>query len=277
MSLAPGSENEADIETNLLLEAIFHKYSYDFRGYSIGSVKRRLKAALSHFRLDSVSEIQKQVLHDPKFFSGLVQFLTIPTSEMFRDPTYFKALREKVFPILMTYPSLKIWIAGCSTGEEVYSFAILLQEEGLLDRTTIYATDINPVSLKKAELGIFPLDRMKDYTLNYQNSGGRRELTDYFTAQYDSVIFDKKLRKNVVFADHSLATDSVFSEMQLVSCRNVLIYFGRQLQDRAIGLFYESLSHRSFLGIGSKETLRFSAYDSKFQTFSAEEKIYQRR
>ena len=186
-------------------------------------------------------------------------------------------MREQVFPILATYPSLKIWIAGCSTGEEIYSYAILLKEAGLLDRTTIYATDINPKSLKKAEQGIFPLDKMKEYTVNYQRSGGVNPFSDYYKTDSNSALFDRSLKKNVVFADHSLATDSVFSEVQLVSCRNVLIYFDQDLQKRAFDLFYESLSRRGFLGLGSKETLRFSKYDALFEQFAKDDKIYRKK
>ena len=269
--------DDFDIEIRLLLEAIFEKYSYDFRGYSMASVKRRITLALGRFEARSVSQLQDRVLHDPEFFLKLVQFLTIPTSEMFRDPEYFLAMRTQVFPVLRTYPSLKFWIAGCSTGEEIYSFAIMLREEGLLEKTTIYATDINPVSLKKAEAGIFPMDRVRDYTLNYQKAGGAASFSDYYTLGYDSALIEKSLRKNVVFADHSLATDHVFSEVHVVSCRNVLIYFDRDLQDRAIGLFHESLSHRCFLGLGAKESLRFSKYDGLFEDYCRSEKIYRRK
>lgn len=266
-----------DFEIQLLLEAIYQKYSYDFRSYSMTSVRRRVATVLTHYGFKSVSGLQERVLHDPGFFSELLQFLTIPTSEMFRDPPFFMQMRESVLPILQTYPSLKIWIAGCSTGEEVYSYAILLHEAGLLDRTTIYATDINPRSLKKAEQGIFPLDKTRDYAENYRRSGGQNDFNDYLVADAKAVIFDRKLKENIVFADHSLATDSVFSEVQLVSCRNVLIYFNRELQNRALGLFKDSLVRRGFLGIGSKESLRFSGYEKDFEYFSQSEKIYRRR
>lgn len=266
-----------EIEAKLLIDAIYEKYSYDFRGYAMASIKRRLGTVLSRYEFKTISALQEKVLHDPSFFMTVLQFLTVPTSEMFRDPSYYLVLREKVIPLLKTYPSLKIWIAGCSTGEEVYSFAILLKEEGLLERTTIYATDINPVSLKKAEEGIFSSDKVKDYSTNYLKSGGKHNLADYFQMSYGATLFNKDLKKNIVFADHSLATDSVFSEMQLVSCRNVMIYFNRELQDRAIGLFSESLSHGGFLGLGSKETIRFSSHINDFNDFSKEEKIYQRK
>ena len=265
-----------NFELKLLLETIFEKYSYDFRGYAMTSVRRRVLSAMSKFDIQTVSRLQERVLHDDGFFFELLQYLTVPTSEMFRDPNYFLTMREKVIPILKTYPSIKVWIAGCSTGEEVYSFAILFKEENILDRTMIYATDINPASLKKAEQGILPLDKVKEFTLNYQKSGGKASFSDYYTANYGSILMDKNLRKNVVFADHSLATDQVFSEVQLVSCRNVLIYFEKELQDRALNLFWESLPRKGFLGLGSKESIRFSTLSNQFTEFAKDERIYQR-
>lgn len=270
------SEHFVDFEVKLLLEAIFEKYSYDFRGYALASVKRRLATALGQFEISSISGLQERVLHDRLFFSQLLQYLTIPTSEMFRDPEFFLKVRTEVFPILETYPSLKIWIAGCSTGEEIYSYAIILHEIGLLERTTIYATDINPISLKKAEQGMFPIDKIKEYSVNYRRSGGTKDFTDYITTNSQFGLFERKLRENVVFADHSLATDSVFSETQYISCRNVLIYFDRELQNRAFSLFHESLVRRGFLGLGLKETIRFSSFDKHFSTFSKDEKIYRK-
>ena len=269
-------ERNAEIELRLLIEAIYLKYSYDFRDYSGASVKRRVAHALRQFELKTISALQERVLHDPSAFMQLLQFLTIPVSEMFRDPGHFLAIRQEVVPLLKTYPSLKIWIAGCSTGEEVYSMAILLREEGLLERTIIYATDINPTSLEKAKQGIFSMENIRGYNENYLKAGGKRLFSDYYTAAYDYAIFDKSLRENVTFADHSLATDSVFSETQLVSCRNVLIYFNKGLQDRAFGLFHESLSRRGFLMLGSKETLDFSAYSSRFETLTRPERIYRK-
>ncbi len=206
----------------------------------------------------------------------LLQYLTIPTSEMFRDPSYFLALREQVVPHLHTYPSLKIWIAGCSTGEEVYSMAIMLKEEGLLERSIIYATDINPHSLERARKGVYALERMRAYTASYQMAGGRGAFSDYFTAAYDNALFDRSLIENVSFADHSLATDTVFSETNLVCCRNVLIYFNRKLQERALGLFHESLCHRGFMGLGSKESIDFSAHASSFEPLVKAERIYRK-
>ncbi|KIH83345.1 Chemotaxis protein methyltransferase CheR [Pseudomonas batumici] len=269
-------ERSSDIELRLLIEAIYLKYSYDFRDYSGASIKRRVQHALTQLDCATISALQERVLHDPAAFLQLLQFLTIPVSEMFRDPSHFLEIRREVVPLLRTYPSIKIWIAGCSTGEEVYSMAILLREEGLLERTIIYATDINPHSLEKAKQGIFTLDSVRSYAGNYLASGGKRDLAEYYHSAYGYAIFDKTLRENVTFADHSLATDSVFSETQLISCRNVLIYFNKKLQDRAFGLFHESLCHRGFLVLGSKETLDFSSYGKRFEALVKQERIYRK-
>jgi len=266
-----------DIELRLLIDAIYLKYHYDFRGYAAASLKRRVKSALSHFRCESVSRLQDKVLHDPSSFPPLLDFLTVPVSEMFRDPPYFQALRDLVVPVLRTYPSLKVWVPGCSTGEEVYSLAILLREEGLLERTLIYATDINPRTLQKAEAGVFAADRIAGFTENHRRSGARCSLSDYYTAAYERAVFDRSLKQQIVFSDHSLATDSVFAEVQLVSCRNVLIYFDRPLQDRAIGLFHESLCRKGFLGIGAKETLRFSSHANGFAELSRDDRLFQKQ
>ena len=266
-----------DIEMRLLIDAIFLKYHYDFRGYSGPSLKRRLTAAMSRFGCTTLSQLQDKVLHEPTTFPPLLDYLTVQVSEMFRDPGYFRALREKVVPLLRTYPSLKIWVAGCSTGEEVYSLAILLHEEKLLSRTLIYATDINAHALEKAEAGVYGIDRIAGFTVNHRNAGGHGSLADFYSAAYGNAVFDKALRSHVVFSDHSLATDSVFAEVQLVSCRNVLIYFNRELQDRALGLFREALCRKGFLGLGSKESLRFSSHADDFDTVVAGDRIYQRR
>ncbi len=269
-------EHNTDIEIRLLIEAIYLKYSYDFRDYSGASIKRRIHHALRQLDCNTISALQERVLHDPTAFMQLLQYLTIPVSEMFRDPEHFLAIRREVVPLLRTYPSIKVWIAGCSTGEEVYSMAILLREEGLLERTIIYATDINPQSLEKAKQGIYSMESVRTYTENYQRAGGQETFSKYYTAAYGNAIFDSSLRDNVTFADHSLATDSVFSETQLVSCRNVLIYFNKKLQDRAFGLFHDSLCHRGFLVLGSKETLDFSAYTDKFEALAKPERIYRK-
>jgi chemotaxis protein methyltransferase CheR len=266
-----------DIEIHLLLEALHRRYHYDFRHYAQASIKRRLRQARQQLGFDSFSAMQDAVLHDPAMLPRLLDYLTVQVSEMFRDPGYFRAMREKVVPHLRTYPSLKVWIAGCSSGEEVHAFAILLREEGLLERTLIYATDINPSALKIAASGIYAMERIKTFTENHQKSGGKTSLSDYYSAAYGRAVFDKSLRSRVVFSDHSLVTDAVFAEVQLVSCRNVLIYFDRALQDRATGLFHGALARKGFLGLGSKESLRFSAHAGAFTEFVREEKIYQRR
>ena len=265
-----------EIELRLLLEGVYLKYQHDFRQYSVASLRRRIVSAMQKFDCATVSQLQGRVLHEPDVFAQMLQFLTVQVSEMFRDPAYFKAIREQVVPVLRTYPSIKVWIAGCSTGEEVWSMAILLHEEGLLERTLIYATDINTESLEKAEAGIYSLERLPEFIQNYQQSGGTGSLADYFTADHSEALFDRRLKKRMVFADHSLATDSVFSETHFVSCRNVLIYFRPELQARAIGLFSESLVHKGFLGLGTKETLRFNRHADLFSDFAQAERIYQR-
>jgi chemotaxis protein methyltransferase CheR len=266
-----------DIEIRLLLDAIFRKYHYDFRGYAMASIKRRLKQAREFFKCATFSILQDRVLHEPAMLPKLLSYLTVQVSELFRDPAYFRAIRELVVPYLRTYPSLKIWVAGCGTGEELYSLVILFREEGLEDRTIFYATDINPDALKRAEAGVYELDRIPLFTENHRQSGGPSSLSDYYTAAYGAVVLDKSLRKRTVFSDHSLVTDSVFAEMQMISCRNVLIYFDREFQDRAVGLFANSLTHKGFLGIGTKESLRFSRHSDEFTDFARDVRIYQRR
>ena len=273
----PASEPVEDIEIHLLLEALYRRYHFDFRHYARASIKRRLRQAREQLGFVTLSALQDALLHDDALMTRLLDYLTVQVSEMFRDPDYFRAIRDKVVPHLRTYPSLKFWIAGCSGGEELYSFAILLHEEGLLDRTLLYATDINPAALETARKGIYALDRIAAFTRSHQRSGGKSSLSDYYSTAYSRAVFDKKLREKVVFSDHSLVTDAVFAECQFVSCRNVMIYFDRPLQDRAVGLFRDSLSHRGFLGLGSKETLRFSGHAGAFTEFVREEKIYQRR
>ncbi|WP_449393611.1 CheR family methyltransferase [Devosia riboflavina] len=265
-----------DIEIRLLLEALFLRYHYDFRNYAMASIKRRLRQALEQLGFSTFSAMQESVLRDPDMLPQLLRFMTVQVSEMFRDPSYFRALRERVVPHLKTYPSLRVWVAGCSTGEELYSLVILFREEGLEDRTLFYATDINHDALETAQAGIYALDRIPLFTQNHRLSGGKSSLSDYYQAAYGRASLDKTLRKNVLFSDHSLVTDSVFAEMHLISCRNVLIYFDKTLQDRALELFEQSLARRGFLGLGSKETLRFFSNASSFTDFVREEKIYQR-
>jgi chemotaxis protein methyltransferase CheR len=265
-----------DMELKLLLEAIYMRFHHDFREYSMASLRRRVSQALVQLNCPSVSRLQEKLLHDADAFSALLQYMTVQVSDMFRDPGYWRSMRQLVIPVLRTYPSLKIWIAGCSTGEEVYSFCILLREEGLLERSLIYATDINATSLRRAQAGVFELDRLPRFSGAYREAGGRGSLADYYTAAYDSAVFDKTLARNVVFSDHSLATDSVFSEVQLVSCRNVLIYFNAILQERAIKLFHGSLVRKGFLGLGSKESLRSIAAGAAFDEVVREDRIFQK-
>jgi chemotaxis protein methyltransferase CheR len=268
---------EFDLEFRLLIDAIYHVYHYDFRGYAPASLRRRMKTAMGRFGCATLSQLQDRVVHEPQVFAALLDHLTVQVSEMFRDPPYFRALREQVVPLLRTYPSLKVWIAGCSAGEEAYSMAILLREEGLLARTLIYATDINPHTLQRAAAGVYDVGSVAGFTLNHRASGATSSLSDYYTAAYGRAVLDKSLKEHIVFSDHSLATDSVFAEVQLVSCRNVLIYFDRELQDRALGLFSESLCRQGFLGLGSKESLKFSSRAGAFDCFDKQERIYQKR
>ncbi|WP_312236644.1 CheR family methyltransferase [Stenotrophomonas sp.] len=265
-----------DLELRLLLEAVYQRYHYDFRNYALSSLRRRMRHAMARFDCTTMGELQHRLLHEPETFAQAMQYFTVQVSEMFRDPGYFKVLREHAMPVLRTYPSIKLWIAGCSTGEEVWSMAILLQEEGLLDRSIIYATDINPDALQAAESGAFPLERTAQFSRNYLAAGGTGSLSDYYSSGYGNVVFDRRLKRNIVFADHSLATDTVFSEVHLVSCRNVLIYFQRALQDRAIGLFHEALVHRGFLGLGSKESLQFGAHANDFEACAREQRLYRK-
>jgi chemotaxis protein methyltransferase CheR len=270
-------EKTEDIEIRLLLDAILHKYHYDFRGYSMASIKRRLMQARDRFDCRTFSQLQDRLLHDKTLFPELLAFLTVQVSELFRDPSFFRAIRESIVPHLKTYPSLKVWVAGCSGGEELLSLAILFREEGLEERTMFYGTDINPKALERAEVSVYELDRMSLFTENHRLSGGKSSLSDYYTAAYGSAVFEKSLRRRAVFSDHSLASDQVFAEVQLICCRNVLIYFDRGLQDRAVGLFKESLARKGFLGLGSKESLRFSAHSDAFDDFIRTERIYQKR
>lgn len=265
-----------DLELRLLLEAVYEKYRHDFRGYSVASMRRRARQAAAALGCSTLSQVQDRILRDRRAFSVVLRLLTVPFSEMFRDPHYFLSIREKVIPALSTYPAIKVWIAGCSTGEELYSMAILLAEEGLLERTFLYATDVNPEALRAAERGVYALDRVQAFSANYQRAGGRWSLSDHYAAAYGGVAFDRSLRARAVFADHSLATDDIFAEVHLISCRNVLIYFDRALQERAIGLFRGSLVPGGFLGLGRGETIRSCTSAGAFLDFAPEHRIYRR-
>lgn len=267
----------AELEARLLLEAIEARFGYDFRGYSRPSMLRRLDAARERLGCRTISALQERVLHDPVALPELVGLLTVQVSEMFRDPAYFRALRERVLPFLATWPSLKVWVAGCAEGEELYSLVILFREEGLEARTLFYATDISPAALASAEAGVYPLERIPLWTQNHRVSGGRSSLSLHYTAAHGRAAMDRTLRQRVVFSDHSLASDEVFAETHLVSCRNVLIYFDRELQDRALRLFRGSLVHGGFLGLGAQETARFSRHADAFEAFAPTERIHRRR
>lgn len=269
-------KDSVNMEVELLIQAVYLRYQYDFRQYSRSSLRRRLEQAVIRFHCSSITELLEKVVHEPNFFPKLIPYLTVNTTEMFRDPMYFKAVREKVLPFLQTYPSCKIWVAGCSTGEEVFSLAITLKELDM-KKYLIYATDINPMNLEMAQKGIYNLDTVRKASRNYQLAGGLTSLSDYYEAAYDSAQFDPGLLKNVVFSDHSLATDSVFSETHFISCRNVLIYFERDLQNRVLKLFEDSLTRDGFLGLGTKETIQFSSIKNSFTTIDPENRLYQKR
>jgi len=264
---------EANLELELLLEAIYRRFHYDFRAYSRGSLHRRLTDALKAFGCATLSGLQERLLHDETAFPALIRYLTVQVSDLFRDPSYFSTLRRDIVPVLCTYPSVRLWIAGCSTGEEAYSFAILLEEEGLLDRCMIYATDINPDALAIAKAGAYSGDRLSQFEKNHGASGARTPLSNHYTLAHGSAYFNRNLRRKILFSDHSLATDGGFAEMQLISCRNVLIYFDRSLQNRALDLFKESLCRRGFLGFGLQESLRFTAREHSFSELT--ERWYQ--
>jgi chemotaxis protein methyltransferase CheR len=264
------------IEIDLLLEGIYRHYGFDFRSYAYSSLKRRLWKRIEAEGLPTISELQNLVLHDTSAMERLLFDLSVTVSAMFRDPGFYRVFRQKVIPLLRTYPFIRIWHAGCSTGEEVYSMAILLEEEGLYDRARIYATDINEVVLARARDGIYPVDRMQEYTQNYLKAGGTRSFSEYYTAKYDSALFSNALKRNVVFSQHNLVTDRSFAEFNVILCRNVMIYFDRELQERVHKLFYESLPVYGVLALGSKESLRLSKYESCYEPVDAREKIYRR-
>jgi chemotaxis protein methyltransferase CheR len=264
------------IEIELLLEGIFQHYGFDFRSYAYASIRRRLWKRIEAEGLNTISELQDQVLHKPPMMEKLLLDLSINVTSMFRDPGFYRVFREQVVPTLRTYPFIRIWHAGCATGEEVYSMAILLEEEGLYERSRIYATDINEVVLQKAKSGIFPLDRMQEYTENYIAAGGKRAFSDYYTAMYGGALFSPHLTKNVVFSQHNLVTDRSFSEFNVILCRNVLIYFDKTLQSKVLTLFYDSLAMFGILALGSKESLRFSPYEECYEQINGPEKIYRK-
>ena len=265
-----------DIEVRLLTEGIFSHYGFDFRDYSMPSLRRRVWKRVYAEGLSTISGLQEKILHDPASMERLLLDLSINTTAMFRDPSFYLAFRRKVVPMLRTYPFVRIWHAGCSTGEEVYSMAILLQEEKLLDRCRIYATDINEAVLPRAKDGIFPLNTMQENTSNYIAGGGAGTFSQYYTARYDYAIFRPSLRENVVFAQHNLVTDSSFNHFNVIFCRNVLIYFNNTLQDRVQHLFLDSMEMFGILGLGKKETIRYSAVSENYDEIDREERLYRR-
>jgi chemotaxis protein methyltransferase CheR len=264
-------------EIFLLLEAFYQKYGYDFRQYSQAHIMRRISNRMAMSGLKEISQMQYKILNDEAFASLFLQDLSIIVTEMFRDPGFYKSLRENVIPVLKTYPFIKIWHVGCSTGEEVYSVAVIMQEEGLYDRTTIYATDFNQQALNRAKEGIFSNTMIKEYTVNYQLSGGREPFSDYYTSYYDNVIMNPSLKKNIVWANHNLVTDSVFAEVHLILCRNVLIYFDKNLQNKVQQLFYDSLINGGILCLGSKEGLRFTDFNEKYSELDKKQRIFKKK
>jgi chemotaxis protein methyltransferase CheR len=271
-------QNEIEhIEVELVLEAIYRRYGYDFRSYARASIDRRVRGYLSRRGLTRISELIPLCLHDEGAFSELARHFSIAVTEMFRDPFVYRALREKVVPMLLTFPFVKVWHAGCATGEEVYSLAIVLEEAGLLDRTTLFGTDFNDEALERARQGIYPADRIQEFTRNYQEAGGTRSFSEYYHASYDSASINPALRDRVTFANHNLTTDQVFGEMHLVFCRNVLIYFNQELQDRALSLFTESLVRGGFLVLGTKEDLHFREVADEYEVVDRQARIYKKR
>jgi chemotaxis protein methyltransferase CheR len=264
------------LELQLLLEGIYRQYGFDFRQYAHASLRRRVWRRVQAERLPTISALLDRVLHDPSVMERLLVDLSINVTAMFRDPTFFLAFREKVVPLLRTYPFSRIWVAGCSTGEEVYSLAIALHEEGLSDRTRIYATDINLGVIERAREGVFPLDKMQEYTENYIRAGGTRAFSEYYLAKYEGALFDRALTQNVVWAPHNLGQDSSFNTFHVILCRNVMIYFDRTLQHRVHRLFFESLERRGVLALGHKESIRFSGFEEQYEEIDLAEKIYRR-
>ena len=279
MALPVGRGEELDleqIEIELLLEGIHRRYGFDFRQYAPASLRRRVRRRMDGEKVETISALQDKVLHEPAVMERLLLDLSINVTSMFRDPTFYVAFREKVVPLLRTYPFTRIWVAGCSTGEEVYSLAILLHEAEVAERTRIYATDINESVLDRARGGVFPLDKMREYTQNYIKAGGERAFSEYYLAKYDGAQFQRSLVENVVFAQHNLVSDRSFNEFNVIICRNVMIYFDRALQSRVHGLFYESLAHLGVLGLGHKEAINFSSFEDRYEELDPLEKLYRK-
>src|SRR5206468_1196559 len=273
---APARDDLEAIELSLLLEGVYRRYGFDFREYAPASLRRRVWRRIHAEGLTTLSALQDKLLHDEACMERLLLDLSINVTAMFRDPSFYVAFREKVVPLLRTYPFTRIWVAGCSTGEEVYSLSILLQEEGLYDRTRVYATDINESVLDRARAGVFPLDKMREYTQNYIKAGGKRAFSEYYLAKYDGAQFQRSLIENVVFAQHNLVSDRSFNEFHAIVCRNVMIYFDKKLQDHVHKLFYESLANFGILALGHKESIRFSPYEQRYEDLDPAEKLYRK-
>lgn len=275
-SVRPVADLE-ELELDLLLDGVFRRYGFDFRDYARPSLRRRIWNQIRAEGLTTISGLQDQVLHDARAMERLLLMLSVNVTAMFRDPSFFRAVREAVVPLLRSYPYVRIWHAGCATGEEVYSMAILLEEEGLYERCRIYATDMNEAVVRRAQAGIYPIDVMQEYTANYLRSGARGQFSDYYTARYDHVIFKHALRRNLVLSHHNLVTDGSFNEFHLIVCRNVLIYFNERLQARVHGLFFASLARFGLLALGRKESLVGTPHQHDYEAVDASERIYRRR
>ena len=274
--LTPTGHALEDLELRLLLEAVYQHYGYDFREYARGSLRRRVWRRVVEEGLETISALQDRLLHEPECFERLLVDLSVSVTAMFRDPSFFLALREKVVPLLRTYPFVRVWNAGCSTGEETFSLAILLHEEGMAGRARIYATDINDVVVRQARLGTFPLEKMREYTRNYIRSGGKTSFSDYYKVYGEKVRFDPALVENVVFAQHNLVSDREFNQFHLIVCRNVMIYFDRSLQDKVHDLFHGSLVRFGILALGHKESLRFTSHVDNYEEIDGQEKLWRR-
>jgi chemotaxis protein methyltransferase CheR len=272
-----GKEDSSELEISLLLDAFYQRYGYDFREYSKAHIRRRILSRMGLAGIKEVAQIQSKVLNDQTFAYELLQDLSITVTEMFRDQEFYKSIRENVIPVLKTYPFINIWHAGCATGQEAYSMAIVLKEEGLYDRTTIYATDFNQQALDRAKEGIFSKAMLEEYAVNYQLSGGKASFSDYFTSNYDRGIINQSLKKNIVWANHNLVTDSVFAEMHIILCRNVLIYFDINLQNKVQKLLYESLIPGGILGLGLKEGLRYTDFSEKYTDLDKKQRLFKKK
>ncbi len=266
-----------NLEIDILLEAIYRRYAYDFRNYARSSLKRRIEHLMKNNKFTRISDMLSELLHDEELFNHFLTVMSITVTEMYRDPSFYIALREKVIPFLKTYPYIKIWHAGCATGEEVYSMAILLEEEGFYDRCQIYATDFNTHALDIAKEGIYSAERMKLFTQNYLKAGGNRAFSDYYHAQYDSAKLDRALKRNITFAHHNMAHDSTFGEMNLIICRNVMIYFNKTLQSKVLELFLDSLASQGILCLGNKESIDYTSVSDHFKVISRSDKIYKKK